>query len=75
MINTVTRTDIVDHVVRPSLESSGDQHPDEMIDAVTDAVLESAPLGSWQLTKGLQYVSDQLDDEQYWEIVQSVLTK
>ena len=68
MSNTVTRTDIVQHVAQSV--AAGD-FTDEQVDAIVDAVLAAAPLDTWSL-EGLEYVSTSLDTEGFWGIVEAV---
>lgn len=65
-MSTVTNHDIRDHVILPSI---GDDFDDETLDRILAAVLEVAPVSTWRL-RNLQYVSDQMDEDTYWAIVE-----
>lgn len=69
-MNTVTRTDIAQHVIEASI--AGQDITDEQIDAITDAVLDAAPLGTWHLD-GTVYHSERLDHDTFWAIVMQVI--
>mgnify|MGYP000627935677 CR=1 FL=1 len=65
-MNTVTNYDIRDHVILPTI---GNEFDDETLDRILAAVLEVAPVSTWRL-RNLQYVSDQMDEDTYWAIVE-----
>lgn len=65
-MNTVTNYDIRDHVILPTI---GNEFDDETLGRILDAVLEVAPVSTWRL-RNLQYVSDQMDEDTYWAIVE-----
>ena len=67
-MNTITRTDITSHVVEAAV---GAEFTDEQIDAITDAVLDAAPLNTWTLVR-TAYESSALDADGFWAIVEQV---
>lgn len=67
---TVTRSDIEQHVIRATI---GQEFDEQVIEAVTDEVLAVAPLSTWTLRE-LQFVSESMDEETYWRIVERVGT-
>ncbi|MFT4127865.1 MAG: hypothetical protein QM662_16760 [Gordonia sp. (in: high G+C Gram-positive bacteria)] len=69
-MSTITRTDIAQHVVEASVAGAG--FTTEQIDAITDAVLDAAPLDTWRLTEALRYESEALGTEDFWAIVEAI---
>ena len=64
---TITFGDIVDHVVAPAVDPLILNRSE--LDALTEAVLEVAPLSSWRLTAALVYESGELTPDGFWKIV------
>ncbi len=69
-MQTITSTDIKAQVVIPALAGEFDA---ETVDAVTDAILDAAPVSTWSLD-GTEYVSTALSTEDFWATVERVTT-
>lgn len=69
---TVTRADIEQQVIAPAIGTDWD-NVETIIESVTDAVLDAAPLHTWYL-KGTTYTCDGLDADDFWAIIEKVTT-
>lgn len=66
---TATRYDIEQHVINPTIGSEYDQ---DTISAITDAILEAAPLSTWNLVEPTGYESTAIDTDEFWAIIERV---
>ncbi|MBZ4497953.1 hypothetical protein [Dermacoccus sp. Tok2021] len=67
-MSTVTAADIRTYVIDAALDAEFDS---ETLDKVEGAVLEAAPLSTWELVN-LNYESSALSTDEFWAIVEKV---
>ncbi|NHN55749.1 hypothetical protein G9U51_08165 [Calidifontibacter sp. DB0510] len=70
-MNTLTDLDIRAQVIEPALAGEYDT---ETVDAITDAILDAAPVDTWYLDE-LEYYTDTIGTEEFWAIVERVATE
>lgn len=67
-----TNIDIREQVINPTI---GAEFDEDTLDAITDALLEAAPVSTWSLdSETMSYTSTAIDTDGYWALVEQVAT-